>query len=78
MSNFENNVLRVLDACAARNGRWLSTSSCAHYASLSYDSVRNYIQYGDLDQVAAFWHYEYRVKRKDRTTYLSVVRIGYV
>ena len=75
--NFENDCLRILSSAAARNGRWLSLSSCAQYSGVSFKEVWRHVVYDDIDQYADYYRYDYRIKRMGRTTFLAVMSRGY-
>jgi len=77
---FENNLLSILSFASTRS-TWVSASSCAQLCKIDYDNVYKYLSRDDFGQVAEFYHYEYRIRRRFdgrlATHYISVVNRGY-
>ena len=76
-SNLENNLLRVLSFASTR-ATWVSCSSCASMTGVSYDSVRQYLMIDEFAPTAWRFHYNYAIRNRGRTFYISVVSHGYV
>jgi len=74
--NFENNVLSVL-AFASTRATWVSASSCAERCNLSYSLVWFYLNEDAIGQVADYYRYDYRIRRRSRTLFVSAVSRGY-
>ncbi len=76
MNNLENNTLRILSFASSR-ATWVSCSSCAHIAGVPYDSVRQYLMIDEFGPVAYRYHYDYCIRIRGQTFYLSAVSRGY-
>ena len=76
LGNFENNVLSML-AFASTRATWVSASSCAEGCNLSYRLVWFYLNEDTFGQVADFYRYDYRIRRRGRTRFGSAVSRGY-
>ena len=74
--NFENNVLRMLSFASTR-ATWVSASSCAERCNLPYKLIWFYLNEDTFGQVADYYHYDYRIRRRSRTLYVSAVSRGY-
>ncbi len=74
---YEGNLLSILSFASTR-ASWVSVSSCAHKAHIEYSLAWFYLNEDCFGQVADFYRYDYRVKRREKTLYISAVNRGYV
>ena len=83
--NVENNILSILTFASTR-ATWVSAASCAEKCSITPKSVRDYLQgrywheygYDYFSQVASYYHYDFRIRSRGRTFYISAVSRGYL
>ena len=80
---YENNLLSILSWASTRS-TWVSISSCAQAAGVSYIAAYHYFERDEFGQVASFYHYDYSLRKrffhngsKSSGVYLSVVSRGY-
>src|SRR2546426_8420104 len=80
--NQENNLLSIL-AWASTRSTWVSASSCANHCGIPYNLVWEYLSdeawnhISVFSEVAAFYRYDYRIRRRFQSFYISVVSRGY-
>ena len=77
MTNYENNLLSILSWASTR-ATWVSVSSCAAKCNIDYGLAWWYLNEDVFGQVSTYYRYDYKIRRRARTLYLSTVRRGYV
>ena len=80
----DNNILSIL-SYASTQATWTAASTLARECGIPFPTIQDYLQgrywheygYDYFGQVASHFRYDYRIRRRLRTYYISAVSRGY-